>query len=44
MIELVAEDPRLLRELSEAYLQTPDLPLRAQRATWATDVQQRLAL
>jgi hypothetical protein len=43
-IERVAEDAGLLRELSEAYLRTPDLPLRAQRTTWAADLQQRLSL
>jgi hypothetical protein len=43
-VERVAEDRAVLRELSEAYLQTADLPLRAQRSAWASDVQRRLAL
>jgi hypothetical protein len=43
MIERVAEDPALLRELSLAYLETTDLPLRMQSGSWATQVAARLA-
>lgn len=42
-IERVAADTALLRELGEAYLQTPDLPLRVQRTGWAERVAARLA-
>jgi Putative amidoligase enzyme len=42
-IERVAEDAALLRALSEAYLDTSDLPLRMQRGGWATQLSARLA-
>jgi hypothetical protein len=44
MIERVAEDPALLRELGEAYLDTSDLPLRMQRSSWAAHVAARLSV
>jgi hypothetical protein len=43
-IERVAEDKALLRELSESYLDTYDLPLRMQRGGWAEQVRARLGL
>ncbi|HEY6879987.1 MAG TPA: amidoligase family protein [Polyangiales bacterium] len=43
-VERVAADPALLRELSEAYLETPDLPLRMQRGAWAARTATRLAI
>jgi hypothetical protein len=43
-LERVAEDAALVRELSAAYLQTPDLPLRVQRSGWSAHVRQRLSL
>ncbi len=42
MVERVADDAEVLRELSEAYLRTPDLPLRAQRGPWTDHVRLRL--
>lgn len=42
-IERLAGDQAMLNELSEAYLDTLDLPLRMQRGAWATQVDQRLA-
>jgi hypothetical protein len=42
-IERVASDRVLLEELSRAYLDTPDLPLRMQRSGWAEHVAARLA-
>lgn len=44
MIERVAEDPNLLRELSRAYLNTSDWPLRMQRGGWADFVSEHLQL
>ncbi len=44
LIERVASDPALLRELSLAYLETPDLPLRVQRGSWAAHVAARLTV
>ncbi|MDB4985989.1 MAG: hypothetical protein JWN04_1167 [Myxococcaceae bacterium] len=43
-IERVAADKPLLRELSESYLETYDLPLRMQRSAWADQVRARLGL
>jgi len=43
-IERVAEDPELLLELSKAYLDTSDLPLRMQRGGWVDHVRARLRL
>ncbi|MET0287788.1 MAG: amidoligase family protein [Polyangiales bacterium] len=43
-IERVANDPALLRELSLAYLDTPDLPLRVQRGSWSAHVAARLTV
>lgn len=43
-IERVAEDPAILRELSKAYLETSDLPLRMQSGGWVEEVRARLAL
>jgi hypothetical protein len=41
-IEAVAEDKALLRELSKAYLETTDWPLRLQRGGWAEQIRARL--
>ncbi|MDB4977522.1 MAG: hypothetical protein JWN48_5863 [Myxococcaceae bacterium] len=43
-IERVAHDKALLRELSESYLETFDLPLRMQRGGWVDQVRLRLGL
>ncbi|HEX5659284.1 MAG TPA: amidoligase family protein [Polyangiales bacterium] len=43
-IERVANDAALLRELSLAYLETPDLPLRMQRSSWVAHVAARLTV
>jgi hypothetical protein len=43
-VERVAEDPTLLRELSAAYLDTPDMPLRVQRGSWSDHVRDRLSV
>lgn len=43
-VERLAEDARLLAELSEAYLATFDLPLRLQSHHWAEQVRARLDL
>jgi hypothetical protein len=42
MIERVAEDPELLRDLSKAYLDTSDLPLRMQRGGWVEHIRARI--
>lgn len=44
MVERVAEDPELLRELSKAYLSTSDLPLRMQSGGWIDQLRERLQL
>jgi len=44
MIERVAGDAELLRELSKAYLATTDWPLRLQRGGWADQLRARLSL
>ncbi len=44
MIERVADDTALLRELAQAYLSTSDLPLRMQRGGWVEQLRQRLGL
>jgi hypothetical protein len=44
MVERVAEDPELLRELSRAYLSTSDLPLRMQSGGWIDQLRERLQL
>jgi len=43
-IEAVAEDKALLRELSKAYLETTDWPLRLQRGGWAEQIRARLGV
>jgi hypothetical protein len=43
-VEAVAEDKALLRELSKAYLETTDWPLRLQRGGWAEQIRARLGL
>lgn len=43
-VETVAEDKKLLRELSKAYLDTYDLPWRMQRGGWAEHVRTKLGL
>lgn len=44
MVERVAEDPELLRELSRSYLATYDLPLRMQSGGWIDQLRERLQL
>lgn len=44
MIERVAEDNALMRELCKEYLATSDLPLRMQRGGWADRLRERLQL
>ena len=44
MIERVAGDRELLRELSKAYLDTYDLPLRMQSGGWIDQITERLHL
>jgi hypothetical protein len=41
-VERVADNKAQLRELSEAYLDTYDLPLRMQRGGWADQIRTRL--
>jgi hypothetical protein len=42
LVERLAHDPQALRELSEAYLETLDLPLRLQAGGWTDRVRERL--
>lgn len=44
MVEQLADNPSLLRELSAAYLDTLDLPLRLQSSGWIDQVRARLSL